>query len=303
MQLGCSAPSRRPQRSRLRVTGRFISRQVARIKPAAGAGPSGWRNSHLQCIYAHADGPAGLAAWCAAWADGRPVGRRPLDGRPVQAFLEGPGDSAPRPRKSSPWASSFSAAVCISQRPSDRTSTVRAAGRRGAGGRGGARGRRRPLGRPAPHPRPQECVSWILALEAVVASAPRLAPALAAQWASGHVVIFARRAASAGWTAYAVTGGFFQGNVEAHPVFCIVFYGLTAHVARVMRAPSTLSMRFWRYVDDWVIQVTWTARCSSGMPSPMPPHCGAWSCSRRNAPSTSRPRQDSRLRLCSQRPG
>ena len=98
-------------------------------------------------------------------------------------------------------------------------------------------------------------VSWILALEAVVASAPRLAPALAAQWASGHMVIFARRAADAGWTAYAVTGGFFQGNVEAHPVFCIVFYGLTVHVARVTRALSTLSMRFWRYVDDWVIQV------------------------------------------------
>ena len=46
-----------PQKRCLRVNLRMTGRQVASLKPAAGPGGSGWRNSHIQCLYADPGGP------------------------------------------------------------------------------------------------------------------------------------------------------------------------------------------------------------------------------------------------------
>ena len=56
--------------SRVRLSPKQASAQVRRIRPAAGAGPSGWRNSHIQVLHSDADGPASLIAWANAWANG-----------------------------------------------------------------------------------------------------------------------------------------------------------------------------------------------------------------------------------------
>ena len=47
-----------------------VANQLARSKAAAGPGPSGWRNSHIACAYAHPGGPHALLAWATIWARG-----------------------------------------------------------------------------------------------------------------------------------------------------------------------------------------------------------------------------------------
>ena len=47
-----------------------VANQLARSKAAAGPGPSGWRNSHIACAYAHPGGPHALLAWATVWAQG-----------------------------------------------------------------------------------------------------------------------------------------------------------------------------------------------------------------------------------------
>ena len=59
-----------PKRKRLRATLRLVGRQVAIIKQAAGPGPSGWRNSHISCLYSDPAGPRALLQWCSLWAQG-----------------------------------------------------------------------------------------------------------------------------------------------------------------------------------------------------------------------------------------
>ena len=59
-----------PASKRLKATLRLVGRQVAGLKPAAGPGPSGWRNSHVQCVYADPAGPEALASWVQIWASG-----------------------------------------------------------------------------------------------------------------------------------------------------------------------------------------------------------------------------------------
>ena len=49
---------------------RYVAHQIARSKAATGPGPSGWRNSHLACTYAHPGGPHALLAWATTWAQG-----------------------------------------------------------------------------------------------------------------------------------------------------------------------------------------------------------------------------------------
>ena len=39
-------------------------------KPQWDQAPSGWRNSHLACTYAHPGGPHALLAWATTWAQG-----------------------------------------------------------------------------------------------------------------------------------------------------------------------------------------------------------------------------------------
>ena len=56
------------QARRLQVSLRLVGRQVAAIKPAAGPGPSGWRNSFIQLLYTDPAGPAALQGWAQAWA-------------------------------------------------------------------------------------------------------------------------------------------------------------------------------------------------------------------------------------------
>ena len=59
-----------PRRKRLRVTMRMVGKQAAAIRPAAGTGGSGWRNSYIQLTYADPAGPAALQAWSQVWAYG-----------------------------------------------------------------------------------------------------------------------------------------------------------------------------------------------------------------------------------------
>ena len=54
----------------LRATPRLVGRQLHLLKPAAGPGPSGFRNSHILCLAADPAGHFSLQAWADVWAQG-----------------------------------------------------------------------------------------------------------------------------------------------------------------------------------------------------------------------------------------
>ena len=49
-----------PEKHKLRPRLRDIAHQLARLKPSAGPRSSGWRNSHIACLYAARTGPQAL---------------------------------------------------------------------------------------------------------------------------------------------------------------------------------------------------------------------------------------------------
>ena len=64
------AVSKLPHRTKAVIKPRTASHRCAMLKPAAGPGPGGFRNSFILCIHSHPQGPRALAAWATRWTQG-----------------------------------------------------------------------------------------------------------------------------------------------------------------------------------------------------------------------------------------
>ena len=257
-----------PQRSKLKPTLRQVGRQAAAIRPAAGPGGSGWRNSYIQAVYADPDGPAALQAWSHAWAQGTP--------RSWAASIWT--DTIARPfwktgdcRKIRPVLCSeamlkFAMGVCVRGAENQIQAAV-GEDQFGAGRSAGAAMEVAQV-RAAAEAFPDRVlisldiqnafgsVKWPKALLVLADKAPKLAVPIAAMWRSGLVRCFTK-SPQGGWRHFAMHGSLVQGNVEAHPAFCIFIGDAEQEVVLQQRLKVWgRSSNHWLFVDDWTLQAT-----------------------------------------------
>ena len=255
-----------PAAKRLKATLRLVGRQVAGLKPAAGPGPSGWRNSHVQCLYADPAGPEALASWVQAWASGR-----------VSPWLAALWTGAlARPFWKDEHCTKVRPVLCtevllkVAMGAITRGAEVQIA--RGVGpqqyGAGQSAGAAAEIGevRAAVGAFPDRAilsldirnafgeVSWPVALHTVLKRAPLLAGPLACMWQSGATNVHTA-APDGSWTKWPIHGSLIQGNLEAQPIFCLVMAeALEAVCNDPALAEWAALIRHWMYVDDWIIQ-------------------------------------------------
>ena len=60
-----------PHEKCLRFDAQPVGQQIATQKAAAGCEPSGWRNSHIACLYVDGKGPQALIDWCSVLSQGK----------------------------------------------------------------------------------------------------------------------------------------------------------------------------------------------------------------------------------------
>ena len=250
---------------RLRATPRLVGRQLNMLKPAAGPGPSGCRNTHVLCIASDPAGHQTLQAWADIWARGSIA--------PWQAALWTPSIARPfwktedqqsvRPVVCGEALLKFAMGVCVLG--SERQ--IQAAVGQNQHGVGGSPEQVVSQVRAAAARRPDRAllsldfknafgsIRWADALIGLVAAVPRLAVPVARQWAQRTTQVFVQTAPNH-WEPVEVTGGLTQGFVEAQPIFCVVL----ANVMRKIVGDPDLDLHAdplfidWAYVDDWTLQ-------------------------------------------------
>ena len=251
---------------RLRVTPRLIGHQLAMLKPAAGPGPSGYRNSHILCIASDPAGHQTLQAWADLWARGSIAPWLAALWTPSMArpFWKDKRQLSVRPVLCGEALLKFAMGVCVLGSSRQVLAAV-GPSQHGVGGNP-----EQIVGqvRAAAAHRPDRallsldfknafgCVQWADALDGLVASAPRLAVPVARQWALRSTQVFVQ-VSPGQWEPISVTGGLTQGFAEAQPIFCIV---LTADMRKVLNDPALKLYADplhldWAYVDDWTLQV------------------------------------------------
>jgi hypothetical protein len=258
--------ARLPAAKRLKATLRLVGRQVAGLKPAAGPGPSGWRNSHVQCVYADPAGPEALASWVQAWASGAvsPWLANLWTGALARPFWKDDHCTKIRPVLCTEVL--VKVAMGVITRGAE-TQIARGVGpqQHGAGQSAGAAaeiGEVRAAVGAFPHRTMLSLdiknafgeVSWPVALRAVLKRAPLLAGPLVSMWHSGSTTVHTA-AADGSWSAWPIHGSLIQGNLEAQPIFCLIMaVALDAVRSDPALAAWTALIRHWQYVDDWIIQ-------------------------------------------------
>ena len=205
-----------PVRKRLKPTLRLVGQHVGSLKPAAGPGPSGWRNSHIQCLYADPDGPTCLAEWSGVWSRGviQPWLASLWTGSLARPFYKSDLQEAIRPVLCSEALFKFSMGVTV--RGSD-SQLAHACGERQFGA-GRSNGAFQAIGevRAAASAFPRDvligldienafgAVQWADALTAAVASAPKLAVAMAMAWQSHSMVVWMQDHHRSGWHSFSI---------------------------------------------------------------------------------------------------
>ena len=251
---------------RLRTTPRQIGRQLNMLKPAAGPGPSGYRNTHILCLASDPAGDQVLQAWADLWARGSiaPWLAALWTSSIARPFWKDRRQLAVRPILCGEALLKFAMGVCVL----GSEKQIRAAVGTRQHGVGGSPEHVGSQVRAAAAHRPDRAllsldlknafgsIRWADALDGLVASVPRLALPVARQWAQRSTKVFVQVATNA-WEPIEVTGGLTQGCVEAQPVFCIVLARIIDKVladpAVDMHAdPPSLD---WAFVDDWTLQV------------------------------------------------
>ena len=268
LQAAIAAARQLPTKGRCVPRLRDVANQIARSRPAAGPGPSGWRNSHIACLYTNQGGPHALLAWATAWAQGDiPLWVTPIwTGALARPFWKSAEQRTVRPIMCTEALVKLALGIVAT---SARAQIEHAVGphQYGAGRPAGAEKEVAEL-RAAALLRPHATfvgldvknafgsVLWHQALEVVLATAPKLALPLASLWQCARVAV--HTACEDGtWTSFDITGSLVQGNVEAHVVFCLVISQAMhlAHHDPDVLPQARASWWYWLYVDDCVLQV------------------------------------------------
>ena len=257
-----------PPGQRPKITLRSVASQLASSRPAAGPGPSGWRNSHLHAIHSEADGPAAMSQWAQIWADGKvsPWIAELWTACLARPFFKDSGQCRKiRPVLCSEALYKFPLGCVL------RTTEAQIA--RGCGPRQFAisrpDGARREIAevRAAAQAYPDRAfvsldvknafgeIAWAEALEAAAELAPSLGPAIAAAWAPGSVRVYTSTPCK-DWHPFHIRGSLIQGNPEGSPLYCLVASRVRAALERHPDvAPFLADLKQWQYVDDWILHV------------------------------------------------
>jgi hypothetical protein len=257
-----------PHRRRLRVTPRLVGRQAATLKPAAGPGGSGWRNSHIHFFFAERDGPLTLAAWCNVWSQGAvsPWIADLWTGALARPFWKDELQESMRPVLCSEALLKFAMGTCV--RGANCQIVSAAVSRQYAAGRSSGAALEVAEVRAAASLFPQDAlmgldiknafgeVAWSDALLAAVDKAPRLAVPMAAMWRNFSMTVYLKDADSHDWHAFKIYGSLIEGNLESQPAFCLVI-AVVLHIVIMDPRLSHWSprIRHWLFVDDWIMQV------------------------------------------------
>ena len=247
----------------LRVTGR----QVANLKPAAGPGGSGWRNSHVQCLYADPAGPSSVMMWAQIWANGSisPWLAQLWTGALARPFWKDAEHTKIRPVLCGEVL--LKVAIGIASRAAEKQLGVGVGPRQFGAGRAAGAAAEVAEVRAAAAAYPDSPiltldvknafgeVSWPVALKAALRRAPLLAVPLAAMWRAGSALVFTMKSCGTAYHAFEVFDKLIQGNIEGAPGFCLVICCVLLDVESDARLLSVhQSIRHWQYIDDWVVQ-------------------------------------------------
>ena len=254
---------------------RDVGHQVARSKAAAGPGPSGWRNSHIACTYAHAAGPPALLAWATLWAQGDvpPWAAALWSGALARPFWKTPEQRTVRPIMCTEALVKFSFGI-VATAARAQIDTAVGPSQYGAGRAGGAEVEIAEIRAAVAH-MPEKTlvrldvknafgsIHWHQALLVLLASAPKLAAPLACLWSNGYVDVFTANCVGS-WDSSRIPGSLAQGNVEARLVFCLT---MANALHRAYHDPAVTPLAratwwYWLYVDDCIFQ----AECSDLLP-------------------------------------
>ena len=104
-----------PAKQRLRVTPRLVCEQLRALRPAAGPGPSGYRNTHIVSLASDHSGIQSLVAWADLWASGKisPWLAKLWTGALARPFWKSPEQSAIRPVLCGEGLLKFAMGVCV----------------------------------------------------------------------------------------------------------------------------------------------------------------------------------------------
>ena len=250
---------------RLRTTPRLIGRQLNMLKPAAGPGPSGYRNTHVLCIASDPAGHQALQAWADIWARGSIAPWQAAIWTPsiARPFWKTKSQQSVRPVLCGEALLKFAMGVCVLGSEKQIQAAV---GPKQYGVNGNPEQVINQVRAAAAH-RPNRAllsldfknafgsIRWADALVGLTAAVPRLAVPIACQWAQRSTQVFVQTGLER-WEPIAITGGLTQGFVEAKPAFCVVL----ANIMQEALASPGLDLLDdplfidWAYIDDWTLQ-------------------------------------------------
>ena len=216
-------------------------------------------------MYAHPGGPAALASWCNVWTQHSIEAwiARLWGDTLARPFYKNERQEGLRPVLQGECLYKFAVGVCLT---ASKIQVGEAVGRRqyGCGKRGGAELEVAEV-RAAAAIYPERAmvgldfrnafglVEWCDALQAMLATAPRLAATVGILWATFELSVWIADADGLGWHAFTTHGSIVQGNLEGQPAFCIVLEVIMEWVASDPRL-SCARLRYWAYADDWTLQ-------------------------------------------------
>ena len=259
------AASRRCSR-RIYIGPAHASRSVARIRMAAGPGPSGFRNSYIAVIHTHPEGARVLGEWAAMWARAAVAPRIASlwTGALVRPFFKANGVDV-RPILCAEALLKFAVGTTI--RRLDRPLAEAMGDRQFGAGRSGGAALEVGQVRAAARLKPGNAftsldvqnafgsVQWKDALQTVIRTMPKLAPILGIQWQSCELQLFLQDAGGNGWHKLTIYGSLLQRGLDGHPVFCLVIGVVLQHVSAHQAVRESWHLVVvWIYVDDMLFQ-------------------------------------------------
>ena len=255
-----------PAEQRFRPTLRQVSMQTSAMRPAAGPGPSGWRNSYIQAMHAEPGGPDALLAWTHSWCQGRVKAWASgvWTATMARPFWKDVHTTKIRPIMCSEPLVKYVEAIVVKGM---MATVAKAVGedQYGAGRSAGAAAEVAQV-RAAAKAYPDRpiittditnafgAVRWTDAIRVCLEKVPAFAVLLATELASNKIDVFAQ-IGQCDWESFEVKGSLLQGSPLSHPVFCLVLAEVREEMV-IEQQKRSASMLQWQYVDDWILSPT-----------------------------------------------